>query len=145
LTNNQHFSRARYSWHKEFSYDEVLVIKPDRVLVTLLTKHNLRIVVWEPIHEFTKSLDRRGRKEEETNFAILNSEIIKIEIKKVINAVHLKVLTGKKEYEWYITAILPEKETLAKRRDAARNMAKDCENMLRPVFKDKLSVKKWYQ
>ena len=75
-------------------------------------------------------------KADEHNFAIPNSEIIKIELKYGwwnVKA-ELNVATSNKKYQCFLKDIPSKAEK--KRR------AEHCENILRPIFRDKLSVKK---
>ena len=73
------------------------------------------------------------------NFAIANSEIIEVELKG--RSAHkwwgkrgiITIKTKKKKYTWSYGSLIPDKKDVK---------LEDCENMLRPVFEDKLSVKK---
>lgn len=67
------------------------------------------------------------------NFAIRNSEITEIRLKKGWIESKLEIITIKKKYKWGIEGLNNQKEGLK---------LEDFENILRPIFGDKLSVKK---
>ena len=67
------------------------------------------------------------------NFALRNSEITEIRLKKGWIGIKLEIITSKKKYKWGIEGLNNQKKGLK---------LEDFENMLRPVFEDKLSVKK---
>jgi len=72
-------------------------------------------------------------KADKNNFAIPNSEVTKIELK---SRRRFHITTSKKKHEWYAGPILPEEKGKKVR------YPEDYEDILRPVFGDKLSVKK---
>ncbi|UCB60990.1 MAG: hypothetical protein JSW72_02745 [Candidatus Bathyarchaeota archaeon] len=76
-------------------------------------------------------------KTDKNNFALLNSEIKQIELKKFLRVTRIHITTQRKKYKWNLHTYTPKgiKTSIA----AELN---DYENMLRPVFRDKLSVKK---
>ena len=66
------------------------------------------------------------------NYAISNSEITKVELRKKWTGIKINIETKDKTGKWTCTGI-PEKKKVK---------LEDYENILRPVFGDKLSVKK---
>lgn len=74
-------------------------------------------------------------KEDKRNYAIPNSEIEKVELKKSWGSYKLHITTRKKKHEWSI--YLKDLKNQAK-----AVILEDCENVLRSAFGDKLSVKK---
>jgi hypothetical protein len=73
---------------------------------------------------------------DERNFAIPNSEIMKFEMKKAGKyGAKIHITTSKKKHKWLCIA---EEE----RKQGKEINMEDFENMLRPVFGDKLSVRK---
>ncbi len=71
------------------------------------------------------------------NFAIPNSEVAKVELK---SRMRLNIKTSKKEHKWYGGGlsrglVLPERE-------GKLQYPEDYENILRPIFGDRLIVKK---
>lgn len=115
----------RHNWWEDFIFHEVLIVKPDRVFVSLLSKDTLRIASPSIISDVTKWLSRR-RKKKESDFTIFNSDIIRVELTKFLKANNLSIITSKKEYKWRI----------------AQDSTEYCENILQLAFKDKLSIKK---
>ena len=72
-------------------------------------------------------------KADKNNFAIPKSEITKVELKKFGRGAKINIITSKKKHKWYAAGLIPEKKGVK---------LEDYENILRPVFGDKLSVKK---
>jgi hypothetical protein len=70
---------------------------------------------------------------DEKNFAIPNSEITKVELRKRWVGVELNILAREKEHKSLVTGLIPEKK---------KTKIEDYEKLLRPVFGDKLSVEK---
>jgi hypothetical protein len=77
---------------------------------------------------------------DERNFAIPYSEITKVELEKKWNGTKLDIITNKKKHKWNVHGIIPEKSPNFPLHRSWK--LEDYENMLRPVFGDKLSVKK---
>jgi len=85
------------------------------------------------------------------SFAIPNSEITKIELKygsRLSGKLGVNIMTSKKKYEWLLFPValfIPKNVRIhAKKEFSAERerCAEHCKNVLRPIFGDKLSVKK---
>jgi len=68
---------------------------------------------------------------DKNNYAIPNSDITEVELKKYVRGAKLNIKTSKKygKAKWYVEG-------------AWKDVGEKYENMLRPIFGDKLSVKK---
>jgi hypothetical protein len=71
-------------------------------------------------------------KADKNNFAIFNSEIRKVELKKHGLGAEINIITNEKKYEWYVRGIPGKKNA----------KIEDYEKILELVFPDKLSVSK---
>lgn len=115
----------RQSFWEDVIFHEVLIVKPDRVFVSLLHKDILRIASQSIISDVIKWLSRR-RKNKESDFTIFNSDIIRVELSKFFKANNLSITTSKKKYKWRIM----------------QDSIEYCENILRLAFPHKLYVEK---
>jgi len=114
----------RQSFWKEVIFHEVLIVKPDGVFVSLLHKDILRITSQSIISDVIRWLSRR--KKEESNFNILNSDIIRVELSKFFKANNLSITTRKQKFKWRIT----------------QDSIEYCRNMLQLAFSDKFTIRK---
>ena len=130
---------------------ELLFLTPDRVVVAnCIEKSRLGDFLNAFLGSYVRSSDtyihsKKKEKEylelplesvltaDEKNFAIPNSEITKVELKKMRVGVELNIITGKKEHKSWAKGLIPEKK---------KAKIEDYEKLLRPIFGDKLSVKK---
>lgn len=169
-------SIKRRKWGGE-TVNDGLLITPDRVIVARLPEvtlsgggHSGSIVLdiiesvrRERAHERTKrefeeAVERlKFSKVEDIlqdnnhNFAIPNSEITKVELKKLylpftkkLRGAQIVIVTNKEKFKWGVsspTLICASVSTKIDEEEVPR-LVEDCENILRRVFGDKLSVKK---
>ena len=68
-------------------------------------------------------------KADKNNYAISNSEIIKVELKKFGRGSFINITTNKKTQKWFTLGLIPEKKDVK---------LEDYENILRQAFPDKL-------
>lgn len=107
---------------KRSFFNEVLIITPNKLIVT-------RIAEIEP-SEYGPDVNYISKTDE-----ILLSEILHIEINKFMKALRLDIKTSHGDYSWYAHGFIPEKKGMK---------LEDYENMLRPVFKEKLHIKEGF-
>jgi len=149
---------------------EVLVITSNRVFVMKAGKSHRGVAGWSYTSAFdvlmagvfslseeyeTRKKLRKSEKLLETitdleeflkadkhNFAIPNSEITKVELKKGWTGVKLNITTNKKKFKWYAKSLglsSPSPSTTAPEHGVK---LEDFENILQRIFPDKMSVKK---
>lgn len=76
-------------------------------------------------------------KADENNYAIPNGEIQKIEIRSRIGATLFHITTTKEKHKWFLAA-----KEMGWTKSSIHEDIRNLENILRPIFGDKLSVKK---
>jgi hypothetical protein len=133
---------------------KTLFLTPDRVIVARTGKSRMVIAgtlfgaVGAGI-EATVTARKAKKKEKETlelpvedilradknNYFLSNLEIKEIELKKGGwgRLIGLNIITSRKKHKWGVRGLVPEKKGVK---------LEDYENMLRPIFKDRLIVKK---
>jgi len=121
---------------------EFLLITPDKVIVARPLEKHVSIVT--PIElPLEATAVKRILKVIKT---IPNSEITKVELKKSwLSGAKIHITTTKKKYKWHIkptTAHTRAEGLLTKSKLLMKAKLEYYENMLRPIFGDKLSVKK---
>ena len=133
---------------------EVLFLMPDRLIVARASSEEFGGTMFDAISAELPLEDIL--KTDKHNYAIPNSEIIKVKLKKqwLVGAVELRIEASKKKQKWIgwgavapikgmkfedFKDILPPRKMIAKKK---KGKLEDYEDILRPVFGDKLSVKK---
>lgn len=118
----------RHSLRKGTKTDEVLVITPNKVFVEGIAVERIkRIGIDDYALRRTYSYD---------SFSMPKSEIVKVELNKFLpfwRKVKLNIITGETEYSWFVQGFIPKKKG---------TRLENYESLLRPIFGDKLSVKK---
>jgi len=126
------------------SANQILFVTPDRVIVARKSgaSGGLFGVIGIAIQaskgkkrekEYLELSPEDVLKADKKNFALPNSEIREVELKcGGGNLVELKIITSEKKHKWLVLPFEVKKE----------QRTEDCENILRPVFGDRLSVKK---
>ena len=138
---------------------ETLFFTPDRVIMAEASGHGFSML---PVVTYVEAVGaaRKAKKKEKEyhelsagrevsaedvlkafipNTWIRNSEITEVELKKgwlrklKLKVIPTKDIYGDTKFEWNLMGLLPEKKGVK---------LEDCENILRPVFGDKLYVKK---
>jgi len=119
----------------------VLVFTANNLFVKIMAVEDPHDVYPTIIGDVYRYVKRRGRKSEvDKDFTIASSNITKVRLERALGikgrGVKLKVVTSEKEYKWFGNGlVLPD----GWKKDVK---LEDYEQLLRPIFGDKLSIKK---
>ena len=80
-------------------------------------------------------------KADKNNYAILNSEIKKIEINKKHGILSLQIETKDKKRKWYALGVIEKEEETSK--EVSKGQLSDYAKILKPIFGGKLSFTPW--